>query len=415
MADASDGFSGSGVFPFVQPFLHALNRMQARETLRPAQLTERARALLNEYVGHASEPIEAAFAHGCVGLMSEHTHFFNGFALMMPLARGTAVAVRSSKDGVSRVVFEDDHEVQILDLSQEEADGNAELTFEAQVLRQVVQDLCEPDVAVELAVVTTLYKACHEARLAALVVAAARAVQALFAFPHDTVELIQSIQPSVATAARRPFSLAYLLAAEAGRPHTYLLVDTDKMEHIAIDAPSEESLGWGMVDVQVPFPKSAFFFATRVAETEEALAILQEGAFPDLKSFRDLDHASLQDALHVLPEALRPRARYLVGENKRVPRLVFAIRHQDWQMLGALLLISQAAQRKDWEGTFEEEHVAIDVVEQMSTEGMYGATRTGSGSCVLVVGQPFTVPEALDRAKTAVTKRFGQVPAVTLL
>lgn len=414
MSVESNGFSQGGMPPFVQPFLHALNRMQARETLRPAQLTERARVLLTDYLGSSTQPTEAAFAHGCLGLMSEHTHYYNGFALMMPLAHGTAVAVRQAEGSVSRVIFEGEQRPQVFDPY-----GNTATDEPASVNRDIVEALvgalCEEQIGVEVAVVTTVYPACHEARLAALAIAVARALQALVAYSDSTPELMQRIHPCVVKAMQRPFSRAYLIAADAGRPHTHVLVDTEKVEHIAMDAPSAESIGWGMMDVHVAAPQPASFFKERAAEAEEALALLRQSVFPELASFRELDHANLQIALDALPPDLQPRVRYLVGENKRVQRLTFALRKRDWQMLGALLLFSKAAQQNEWEATFEEECVAVDEVEKMSTEGMYGATRTGSGGCVLMVGQPFTVPQALDRAKTAVAKQFNKVPEIVLL
>lgn len=415
MSVESNGFSRGGMPPFVQPFLHALNRMQARETLRPTQLTERARVLLQDYLGHSPRPIEAAFAHGCLGLMSEHTHFFNGFALMMPLAHGTAVAVRQAEGRVSRVIFEGEHEPHIFHPYLKKADPQVAPAVLRDVLEEIVGTLCEEGRAVEVAVVTTVYPACYEARVAAMSIAVARALQALLAHAYSTTELLKIIHQCVVKAAQRPFSIAYLIAADAGRPHTLLLVDTEKVEHIALEAPSHESVGWGMMDIHAAVPQSTAFFIQRAAETKEALVLLQNSVFPQLQSFRDLDHANLPMALEALPPALQSRVRYLVGENKRVQRLTFAIRHRDWQMLGALLLISKAAQQNDWEAMFEEEQVAIEEVEQMSTEGMYGATRTGSGGCVLMVGQPFTVPQALDRAKTAVAKRFSKVPEIVLL
>ena len=92
--------------PFVQPFLHSLNRMQARELLRPEQLAERARALLGDCFGARQGTTEAAFAHGCLMLAGEHTLHFEGFALLLGLPQGASVAVRRTDAAPSRLAME---------------------------------------------------------------------------------------------------------------------------------------------------------------------------------------------------------------------------------------------------------------------------------------------------------------------
>ena len=84
-------------------------------------------------------------------------------------------------------------------------------------------------------------------------------------------------------------------------------------------------------------------------------------------------------------------------------------------MFGVLLLMSHASLKNDWEGTNEIADFVVDLVEGMSIDGMYGACTTGRGGCILVVGQPFVVPQCLDRIKSAVMDRFQVVPDTLLL
>jgi len=134
-----------------------------------------------------------------------------------------------------------------------------------------------------------------------------------------------------------------------------------------------------------------------------------------MPSIRDLEHRPLPDALAALPEAYRPVIRHLVSENQRVQKLVAATRRKDWQMFGALLLMSQASVSKDWGSDNERVSFVVQQVEDLSLEGMYGAFATGRGGCVLAMGKTFVVPQALDRIRTAFEARFGDVPKVALL
>ena len=59
--------------------------------------------------------------------------------------------------------------------------------------------------------------------------------------------------------------------------------------------------------------------------------------------------------------------------------------------------------------------LAVEQAEAMSLEGMYGATATGRGGCVLLVGQPFVVPLCFDRIQQAFAERFDRIPEMMLL
>src|SRR5690606_35509706 len=96
----------AGNAPFVQPYLHALDRMQKRAFLHPEQVVARARTLLDERLGTSAHPAEAVFAPAGAGIPAEHTHYFDGFALLLMLPLGTAVAVRRAEGPASQVAFE---------------------------------------------------------------------------------------------------------------------------------------------------------------------------------------------------------------------------------------------------------------------------------------------------------------------
>ena len=151
------------------------------------------------------------------------------------------------------------------------------------------------------------------------------------------------------------------------------------------------------------------------ARREDVLGTLQKDTFPKLTSLRDLEHRDLDRALGALPRRLRPYLRHLVTENRRVQKLVAAVRRNDWQMFGALLLMSHASTRTDWDSTGARVDFVVEQVEQMTLEGMYGGFMSGRGGCVLVLGQPFTVPRALDRIADAFEAHFGARPDTMLL
>ena len=399
------------------PFVHAYRQTpdQVRQQpLSPDQLTDRARALLVERGEASGQEIEAAFAHGAVGILSGHTHYFDGFALLMCFEQGTAVAIRETASSESVLLFEGDDTRWTFDGTAASVDGEAWPAW-ACVVKEVVAQVGQTGVQVEVAVVSTVRAGCTEAYLSALGVAAARAVQALFAVPVSTHALVDTVCQIIGDCVGLPFSRAYLIAAEAGLPSHLTLVDTATGEHLPIEAPPRDQFGWGLVDVGWErFAKASVHWEYK-EKAEKALAILQKRGFENLASFRDLEHRDLNRALGLLPRRLKPTVRHLVTENRRVQRMIFATRKDDWQMFGALLLMSHASLRDDWKRTSETVDFVVEQVEAMSLDGMYGASVTGRGGCVLVVGQPFLVPRCLRRIQEGFEARFGHSPVAMVL
>ena len=411
--DASDP-EWTGTPPYTKPFLHALDRMEERETIRPEQLSERAQALLNERFGPAPEAATVAFAHGPLGMISDHTHYFDGFAVFMPLSQGVAVAARTASKAPSRVALEEGQKTATFDLA-------APAEPVADPATGVVANLARRGRLtgqVEVAVVSTVPEGCRDAYLAALGVAVWRSLAVLekAASPPEEprTECIQAVRAAVAESVGYPFSLAYAMAAYDGRPGAFTLADAGTLEQLALEKPSTQ-LGWGLIDMgTAPLHPPAFYREIK-ARMERALAALQEQGFAELTSLRDLEHRRLQQALSGLPTRLQPDVRYLVTENRRVQKLITAVRRRDWQMVGALLLMAHAARRSDLQATAPEIDFVIEQVEAMTAEGMYGACATGHGACVLVAGQSFVVPACLDQVRTSYTQRFEAAPHVMLL
>ncbi len=390
----------TGLSPMAQPFLHALNRMQARATIRPDQLEAQAAALLEAHFGPGKPPA-TTFARGGVGLVCDHSHYFDGFALMLPLAQGTAVALRPAPQGRTSYVAFEEGGVQVFG---SEKDDTAPLAV--RVVTEVLGRLGE-NMPVQVAVVSSIPTCFQDARLSSLSVALAGVVAA-DAERHARLDTLAA----ALRAALYPFSLAYLIAALDGQPGTYTLVDARTYEFAALEAMPENMAAWGLVDPGTGrlSPARSLVLQRRA---QRALLHLQRRGFESLASFRYLEHRDLAAALEAADARHRATIQYLVSENRRVVNIVRAIKQRDLQMMGAILLTSFHA-RSEWEGTHRAENATVAVVEEMALEGIYGATLTGHGRSMLVLGQPATLPTALDRMANTLAGLMPH-PAQTML
>jgi galactokinase len=373
-------------------------------------LRGRARDLLVDRMGPGGPSAVTADACGTVGVQADQTHYSDGFGLFLPLRQGVAVAARPA--AAPRITFAGTGDVW--------TDEQTAPPPWVLVVRRVLRELLAGQ-PVEVAVVSTVPGGCQDGALAALAVALTRVVRALdvpAAVDLTRVErlrddLVPLLAAEIGTALEQPYSTGYVLATFAGPDPAFTLVDTTTREHLPVETEARSALRWAVLDPGAAAGRGAAFHRRRQEQAEEALRVLRANGFDDLKAFRDLEHRALESAVTVLPPALRPVARHLVTENRRVQKHVAAMRRGDWQMIGALLLMSHASQRDHWQGTPAAADALVAEAESRTHDGLYGACMTGRTGAVLVAGRPRGFGHELDRLVAAASAR-GARPRILI-
>lgn len=397
LSNVSNTVPGDAPRPsFVDPLKDALIRMRDDKAGSPSEFETRSVSLLSSRLGTASEPVSVNFAFGSVGVQADHSHYFNGFALLKPMRNGTAVAVRFSDSTGIRLVVEGVPEISKFGLNTEGDDTEALIV---RTVREILAGMPKPfDRGLDVAVVSAVPLGLESAYLSSVCVSLARAADDLLGSHRGKKDRIQAIKGSLKRILPYPFSIGYVIAAANEKPDPFLLVDTETMESLSLDSSSSTEPGWALVDT-VPGAKMSDRKA-RSDRAQEILTRLQQKQFSALTSFRDLEHRDLENASQLLPRRMRPGLKYLVSENRRVQRLVTAIRNEDWQLMGALLFMSHASRRDDWAITSPIQDFVVEEAERFSIEGVYGATQIGEGSFVLIAGQPIRLPAFLDHLRS---------------
>jgi len=402
MTDAAPAPTSLPPFLADEAFVEAPESLATEPVLSSEALQQRARDRLADRLGSAGAPAVTGYACGTVGVQADQTHYSDGFGLFLPLRQGVAVAARPAE--AARVTF----------AGADGADtGDPEPTspWQATVLR-ILQELVA-DQPVEVGVVSTVPGACRDGYLAALAVAVMRAVRALDvsttvdldSVRHLRDDLVPVLAAEIGAALDQPYSEGYLLATFAGGDPAFTLVDTTTREHLPVETEARAALQWAVLDPGPQALRPPSFHHRRRAQAEEALRVLRRNGFDGLEAFRDLEHRDLERAVDVLPAALRPVARHLVTENRRVQKHVAAMRGGDWQMIGALMLMSHASQRDHWDSSPEATDTLVEEAERRTYGGLYGACMTGRAGAVLVTGRPQNVGSELRRLAEAVASR----------
>jgi galactokinase len=407
---SSDASSATSLLPPTWDEVTYAETPEALDTTaspEPDTLEQQARAHLHDRLGPSDAAASTAYACGTVGVQADQTHYSNGFGLFMPLRHGVAVAAREAD--AFRITFAGDAETW--------TDETASLPPWVVAVRRILQELLA-DQQVEVAVVSTVPGACRDGYLAALAVAVMRVVRALNVSPAVDLNSVQRLRDDllpflageIGAAFEQPYSTSYLLATFAGPDPAFTLVDTTTLEHLPVETEARTALRWVVVHPDGGTPRPAEFHRRRRDQAEEALRVLRANGFDELDAFRDLEHRDLEAATDVLPDDLQPVARHLVTENRRVQKHVAAMRRSDWQMIGALMLMSHASQRDHWGGTTDAADVVVEEAETRTHDGLYGACMTGRTGAVLVVARPRAFESELRRLSEAVDARRGRSP-----
>ncbi len=176
------------------------------------------------------------------------------------------------------------------------------------------------------------------------------------------------------------------------RPEHAMLLDfaTGRREQVPF-APGAHGLALLVVDTRVSHELTDGGYGSRREESEEAARRL------GVAHLAQADPAAVDE----LPEPLRRRARHVVTEVTRVDAFAEALRADDWDPIGPLMVASHASLRDDYEVSCEELDVAVDVARE---SGAVGARMTGGGfggSAIALVPV-----ERVDAVRTAVTTAF---------
>jgi len=325
----------------------------------------------------AAEPEGVWSAPGRVNLIGEHTDYNGGLCLPIGLPQRTFAAVRRRDDGMLRMVSAqggDVVEVALDDVGPGRPEGWA--AYVAGVpwaLRRAGHEVSGLDVAVDGRVPL----GAGLSSSAALECAVAAAASDLFglgllADAAGRTALAAACVEAENTVAQAPTGGMDQSAAMLAEPGHALLLDCrdHHTEQVPFDL-AEAGLALLVVDTRAEHALVDGQYAERRDSCEQAA---RELGVPTL---REVAVGDLDDALGRLSsDLLRRRTRHVVTEIDRVVQAREALRHDDFERLGALFLLSHASMRDDIEISVDE----LDtVVETAVAAGALGARMTGGG------------------------------------
>lgn len=335
-------------------------------------IAERLRAGFETVFG--ASPDVVVSSPGRVNLMGDHTDYNDGWALPAALDMATYVAARRRDDGTLRVVAQrlgrtDEAPVQNL----RPRDGPAWTRY-VRGSAALVQEAGHEFAGADLLIDGDLPIGAGLSSSASLELGVAVTLLALAGHEMDQLALARLGQRVENEIVGLRSGLMDQLAIACGRAGHALLLDcrTTVTEPVPIPA----GVRILVLDSAVPRALAGSAYNQRRAQCDSAVRALQ-AADPTLRALRDVTSELLTAAQYRLTDVQRRRARHVVSENQRVLDSAEALRRDDPEELGRLMLESHASLRDDYEVSGTELDALVGIAAQ--TRGVLGARLTGAG------------------------------------
>jgi galactokinase len=316
-------------------------------------------------------------APGRVTLMGDHTDYNDGFALAIGIDRDATVTMRPRSDRIVYARGPDFVREIDLDAEPDPHAGHADIEGIARILDDRKR-LRGADLTIE----STIATHAGLGSSAAVEMATALALAAAADLELSKWEAAQVGQrANHAFAGFRSGITDHLICMAAVAGHA-VLIDARLFEF--------EPIRWQLGDAAVVVFDGVLkhvdaTHATandRRRECEDAVLILRR-ELPGLVSLRDLDGLTFARVGVILPDVLRRRVRYVLGENVRVREAADALRASEPARIGTLMAESHRSLRDDYEiGTPE---IDALVGRALELDGVYGARMAGASIMVALI------------------------------
>jgi galactokinase len=146
-------------------------------------------------------------------------------------------------------------------------------------------------------------------------------------------------------------------------------------------------------------------YNARRKQCEQAVEYLKRG-FPGLTLLGEIGLEQFNASEALIPDDIvRKRAKHVITENDRVLRSVAALKRNDLQLFGQLMIASHESLKHDYEVTCHELDVMVE--EALQVDGVLGSRMTGAGfgGCTVSLVQAEHVQAFIDRVGRAYTTR----------
>ncbi|MEM9929363.1 MAG: galactokinase [Bacteroidota bacterium] len=185
-----------------------------------------------------------------------------------------------------------------------------------------------------------------------------------------------------------------------------IMLNCESLEFSPINA-SLPGYDWLLVNSLVTHELGSSEYPVRVSECAEAYAAVQQ-QFPEVPNLSSATPAQFATVANTLPEVVRKRGRYVVGENARVHQMATVLKAGNVQEAGHLLNLTHAGLRDD----FQVSCIEVDFLQDQATlhfPGHVAGARImggGFGGCTINLVRREDIPSIKGISKQSLRQRL---------
>lgn len=370
-------------------------------------MKEKMIAKFKELYGDGGD-IRAYFSPGRVNLIGEHTDYNGGHVFPCALTIGTYVVARKREDNKLRFYSMNFDKLGVIESDLDDLvynRSNKWTNYPKGVMWALGQKGYQITCGFDLLYNGTIPNASGLSSSASIEVLTGTAMKDMFGFSIDMVEMSLICQfaennfNGVNCGIMDQFAIAMgkkdhaIFLDTATLSYEYAPVKIDGMKIVIANTNKKRGLGDSK-------------YNERRAECEKALEELQEVI--GIQTLGDLNEEQFEKYKSVIKDPVRvKRAKHAVYENQRTIRAVQALKDEDIEEFGKLMIASHNSLRDDYEVTGEELNTLVE--EFLKQEGVVGARMTGAGfgGCAVSIVKEEYVDAFIENVGNAYKEKIG--------
>ncbi len=199
-------------------------------------------------------------------------------------------------------------------------------------------------------------------------------------------------------------------SSQLGKPDTLLGIHCGNMQTQDVAVP--ENISFIVVNSMVT-RSAGDILNERRAECLRALNTLQEANW-DIHSLSGISPSDLQSVAEILDEVLMKRVTHVVKENQRVRDGITAIKNNNPEMLGKIMIEAHSSSRDLFEVSHENLEILMKIAQQQ--KGIFGCRLTGAGlgGNLLLLAKQQSAENVLSEVTKAYEQETGLAPETAI-
>lgn len=320
-------------------------------------------------------PSRMAFAPGRIEFIGNHTDYNGGLVMGAAVTEGVTVAVAKRSDRKINLICERGSLVEAHLDALEPVEGDTSWSnYPVGVTKVLLESGMSMDCGYDLVVVSDLPIGAGMSSSAAIELATARALAALFGFEAGKADFARIARKAENEFVGMPCGILDQGVSAFGEANHLVCIDCASEEFST--TPMPEGTHFWIFNSNKKHALVDSAYADRFNECHEALAQLQL-RYPDARTLSEISPGQLEAGKDEMDELLYRRAAHIVGENTRVRAVQEALSADDLSSVGAALTASHESSRDNFENSIPELDFLVQMLSQEAN--VYGARLTGGG------------------------------------